>query len=142
MTPEEREGARLAAQSALYDQVIDSNVTRNAIEFLCRCQMLLKIAGDDLDAVLPVVHTPAGQEAARREYEQLADDERDELHTVVGQHWSLVVNLAVRRMFHAAQVLGFKADTLDPKHVAMVAATYISRTPEDVYAELVKAVDN
>jgi len=44
-------------------------------------------------------------------------------------------------MFHAANVLGFQADSLDPKHVAIVAATYFSRSPDDVYAELKKSAE-
>jgi hypothetical protein len=80
-------------------------------------------------------------EAARREFDQLSEDARDELRKVVGQHWSLNVNLAVRKLWHAATVLGFKPDTLDPQHVAMLAATYLSREPDDVFAELTKATE-
>jgi hypothetical protein len=59
-----------------------------------------------------------------------------EVTKIVTQHWSLNVNLAVRRLWHAAQVLGYQAQTLDPQYVALVAATYLSRTPDDVIDEL------
>ena len=137
MTPEE---GRLAAQSALYDEVLESPVTDHAVDFLCRAQLLLRIADDQPEAAKDVIHSDAGHQAALREYEQLSDDDRQKVHESVAQHWSLNVNLAVRKLWHAAEVLGFKADTLDPKHVAMVAATYISRSPADVYAELAEAV--
>jgi hypothetical protein len=55
---------------------------------------------------------------------------------VIGQHWSLNVNLAVRKLWHAAEMLGFQADTLDPKHVAMTAATHLSRDPLEVLGEI------
>ena len=42
-------------------------------------------------------------------------------------------------MWHAANVLGFQATSLDPKHVALVAAMFLSRDAEDVLDELVAA---
>jgi hypothetical protein len=136
MTPGDE---RLAAQAALYDRALDTPVTTAAIDFLCRSQMLLRITEDQLDPALEVVHSDAGHAAARREWDQLSEDERIEVARVAAQQWDLNLNLAVRRMFHAANVLGFKGDSLDPKHVAIVAATYFSRSPDDVYAELEKS---
>jgi hypothetical protein len=136
MTPEE---ARLAAQSALYDEVLESPVTSHVVDYLCRTQMLLRIADGEFDTVHSVLYTDAGREAALREYEQLSDDERKEVHETVAQHWSLNVNLAVRKLWHAAEVLGFRGDTLDPKHVAMTAATYFSMPADDLVDELTKA---
>jgi hypothetical protein len=133
MNPEDD---RLAAQSALYDEVINSPVTDHAIDFLCRTKMLLRITDDQHEPVLPVLHTAAGRQAALREYKQLSDDEHAELLELVSQHWSLNVNLAVRKMWHAAEVLGFRGDTLDPKHVAMVAATYFSLDTDDLIDQL------
>jgi hypothetical protein len=46
----------------------------------------------------------------------------------------------VRRLWHAAEVLGYQPRTLDSKHLAMVAATYLSRAPDDVMRELVTVV--
>ena len=136
MTPEE---GRLAAQKALYDEVMGSPVTEHAVDFLCRSSMLLRITDDEVDAAREFLHSAAGHEAALREYEQLTDDERDDLHKLVSNHWSLNVNVAVRKMWHAAQVLGFRGDTLDPKHVAMTAATYFSMDAEDLVAQLERA---
>src|SRR5215211_200141 len=97
MTPDdEAQAERLAAQSALYDEALDTDVTAHALDFLARAQLLLRIASDQPEAAYPVVHSPAGREAARREFDQLTDDERDELKRTVAQHWSLNVNLAVR----------------------------------------------
>jgi hypothetical protein len=138
MTPD-AEADRRAAQEAMYNDVLDSPVTKHAIDFLCRTQMLLRITDDKLDAAAEFLHSIAGHEAALREYEQLNDDDRDDLHQLVVGHWSLNVNLAVRKMWHAAEVLGFQADTLDPKHVAMVAATYFSMPADDLVDELTKA---
>ena len=135
------EDDKLAAQAALYEEVLDSPVTVNVIDFLCRTRMLLRIAGDKVDTVKPVMHTYAGRQAALTEYEQLNDTERHELHATVAQHWSLNVNLAVRKLWHASEILGFKADTLDPQDVAMTAATYFSRAPEDVIYELTTTVE-
>jgi hypothetical protein len=140
MNPDnEAKAERLAAQSALYDATLETDVTERAMDFLARASLLLRITRDDVEATKPVLHSPGGREAARREFDQLTDDERDEIKQTIGQHWSLNVNLAVRRLWHAAEVLGFHADSLDPQLVAMVAATYFSRAPEDVYDELVVA---
>ena len=122
--------------SRLYDEVLDSDVTRHAVDFLARARLLLDIAGSDLAAAAAVIHAPAGLEATRSEYDQLSDEDRHELHQEVGQHWSLNVNLAVRKLWHAASVLRFRPDTMDPKHVALVAATYFSRDADDMIAEL------
>src|SRR5215207_4005021 len=121
---------RLDAQRALYNDVLD---------YLCRTQLLLRIA-DDHDTVRSVLYTDAGRQAALREYEQLSDADLKELHETVAQHWSLNVNLAVRKLWHAAEVLGFQAGTLDPQLVAMTAATYFSMAAEDLVAELEAAI--
>src|SRR3954447_12723503 len=133
---DEIHGERLAAQAALYDAAFDTEMTDHALDFMARSQLLLRITSDNEDAAGQFIHTDAGRVAARREYDQLSDDDREELKRVIAHHWSLNLNLAVRRMWHAANVLGFKGDTLDPKYVAMLAAIYISRSPDDVYAEL------
>jgi hypothetical protein len=127
-------GARLKAQEELYEQVLDSPVTTHAVDFLARAHLLTQIA--DLETAKEFIHKPEGSEAARREWDDLNDDDRKGITELVAKHWSLNVNLAVRRLWHAAEVLGFQADTLDPKHVALVAAIYLSRTPEDVLEEL------
>jgi hypothetical protein len=124
------------AMSNLYDQVMDSDVTVHAVDFICRAQLLMDIAGDDTDTAKSVIHTDAGREASIREYESVSDEDRHELLQVVGQHWSLNVHAAVKKLWHAATVLGFKPDTLDPKHVALTAATYLSRSPREVYNEM------
>jgi hypothetical protein len=136
MTDDEIHGERLAAQAALYDAAFDTEMTDHALDFMARSQLLLRITNDNEDTAGQFIHTDAGRVAAHREYEQLSDDDREELKRVIAHHWSLNLNLAVRRMWHAASVLGFKADTLDPKYVAMLAAIYISRSPDDVFAEL------
>lgn len=135
MTRDDPNADRLAAQAALYDQALDCEVTDHAVDFLCRSHMLQRIS-DDIDTIKPFLHTDAGRAAARREYDQLSDDERTELLKVMAEHYSLNLNLAVRKVWHAANVLGFNGTTLDPKHVAMVAVMFLSRTPEEVYDEL------
>lgn len=133
-------GRELKAQEALYDEVLDSNVTTHAVDFLARAHLLTEIA--DIDTAKHFIHKPEGSEAARREWDDMDDEGRTEVTELVAQHWSLNVNLAVRRLWHAAKVLGFQPDTLDPKHVAMVAATYLSRPPEDVLKELTAIADD
>src|SRR3954454_6095191 len=113
------EDDRLAAQAQLYDAAIDTPVTTSALDLLCRAEMLTRIS-PDLDDVKPIVHSAAGHQAARREWDQLSDDDRAEVLEIISQHWSLNLNLAIRKMWHAASVLGFQADSLDPKHVALV----------------------
>ena len=140
MTPHDDDlahGRELKAQETLYEEVRDSPVTAHAVDFLARAHLLTEIA--DLETAKEFIHSDAGREAARREWDDLTDDDRKEITIVVAKHWSLNVNLAVRRLWHAAAVLGFQPDTLDPKHVAMVAATYLSRPPEDVFKELTRA---
>jgi hypothetical protein len=127
---------QLEAMSKLYDEVLDSKVTDHAIEFLCRAQLLLDITGDDLETARGFIHTDAGREAVRREWDDMDDDGRKDITEIVSQHWSLNVNLAVRKLWHAANVLGFQPTTLDPKHVAMTAATYLSRHPTDILNEM------
>jgi len=58
----------------------------------------------------------------------------------MGKHWSLNLNLAVRSLWHAAETRGFKGDSIDPKHVALTAATYFSRDTEALIDELAKYV--
>jgi hypothetical protein len=138
MTEDEMHGERLAAQAALYDAAFDTELTDHALDFMARSQLLLRITNDNEETAGQFIDTDAGRVAAHREYDQLSDEQREELKRVIANHWSVNLNLAVRRMWHAAGVLGFKADTLDPKYVAMLAAIYISRDPEDVYDELSK----
>jgi hypothetical protein len=133
-------GRELKAQEALYDEVLDSNVTTYAVDFLARAHLLTEIA--DMETARVFIHKPEGAEACRREWDDLTDEGRSEITGLVAKHWSLNVNLAVRRLWHAAKVLGFQPDTLDPKHVAMVAATYLSRPPEDVLKELTAIADD
>ncbi len=133
-------GRQLAAQAELYEAALDSPVTATAVDFLARAHLLTDITGDDLEAAREAIHTEAGKVAAKREHDALSDEERAKLTNAVAQHWSLNVNLAVRRMWHAATVLGFQPDTLDPKHIAMVAAMYLSRPPREVYDELAGVV--
>jgi hypothetical protein len=71
VTPDEQ---RLAAQAALYDEVLDTQITTHVVDFLVRTQMLLRIADQQVDTVRPVLHSDAGREAARTEYDQLSDD--------------------------------------------------------------------
>jgi hypothetical protein len=132
----------LKAMAKLYDKAIDSEVTSHALDFLCRAQLLLDIASDDPETAKSFIHTDAGRAAALREYKELTDDDREELHKAISQHWSLNLNLAVRKLWHDAHVLGFQPDSLDPKHVAMTAATYLSRTPRDVLNEMTKPSDS
>ena len=130
---------QLKAMEALYAEVMDSDVTIHALDFLCRVQLLLDITGDDTAAAKAVVHADAGRLAAKREFDGLGVDDRRELVRSVGQHWSLNVSLAVRKLWHAASVLGFQPDTLDAKYVALVAATYLSRSPRDVLDEIARS---
>jgi hypothetical protein len=118
-------GRELKAQEALYEEVLDCNVTDHAIDWLCRAHMLLRISGDTPETARDAIHTPGGVQAAVREYRGLSETERDEALQEIGATWSFVVGTAVRRLWHAAKVLGFQPDTLDPKHVAMTAATYL-----------------
>jgi len=136
VTPDEAKDERLTAQSALYDATLGTDVTDRALDFLARSLLLLRITRDDVEATKPVLHSPGGREAARREFDQLTDDERDEIKQTIGQHWSLNVNLAVRRLWHAAEVLGFHPDSLDPQLVAMTAATYFSLAADDLVDQL------
>ena len=128
MTPDDDDlghGRELKAQEALYEEVLDSTVTEHAVNWLCRAHMLLRISGDTPETARDAIHTPGGVHAATREYRSLSDTERAELHQEIGAAWSFVVGKAVRQLWHAAKVLGFQPDTLDPKHVAMTAATYL-----------------
>lgn len=129
---------QFAAMSKLYDDAIDTEVSTHAMDFMARAQLLMDIAGDDIEAAKGSIHTGAGREAAMREYDELSDDDRHELLEVVAQHSALNLNLAVRKLWHAANVLGFKPDTLDPMHVAMTAATYLSRSPRELLNEMAK----
>lgn len=130
---------QLKAQAALFEQALDTPVTDQALDFLSRAALLLRIADDDVDTIKPVIHSAAGRDAARLEFDQLSDDHLAELRERVCHHWSLNLNLAVRVLWHTANVLGFQATSLDPKHVALVAASYLSRDIEDVYDELAAA---
>jgi hypothetical protein len=109
MTPHDDDlelGRELKAQEALYDEVLDSNGTTHAVDFLARALMLCEIA--DIDTAKDFIHKPEGSEAVRREWDDLDDEGRKEVTEIVAQHWSLNVNLAVRRLWHAAKVLGFQ----------------------------------
>lgn len=122
------------AMSRLYDEVLDSSITERAVNFLARSHVLCEIA--DVEVAKDFVHRPEGREAARREWDDMDDDGRRAVTEMVAAHWSVNVNLAVRRLWHAARVLGFQPGTLDPQHVALVAASYLSRAPADVVDEL------
>ena len=79
--------------SALYDAALETVVTTNAIEFLARAQLLLKIAEPDVEAAKEAIHTPAGREAAAREFDALTDAEQVDLVREVTEHWAIVIGL-------------------------------------------------
>ncbi len=131
---------QLAAMSRLYEEAVATDVSLHAVSFLACARLLTDIAGGNQDVARDVIHEPAGLEAAAREYEQLSDDARRALNSQIGEHWNVNINLAIRKLWHAAGVLRFKPTTIDPKHVALVAATYLSRDLDDVAAELEAAI--
>jgi hypothetical protein len=138
MTPDDDDlthGRELKAQEALYEEVLDSNVTDHAVNWLARAHLLLRISGDTPELARDAIYTSGGFEAATREYQGLSDAERAELLKVIGATWAFVVAKAVRQLWHAAKVLWFQPETLDPKHVAMTAATYLGSEGQEPAAD-------
>jgi hypothetical protein len=122
-------GAKLAAQEKLYNAALESPITEAGVNWLFRAHLLLKIADDDVDAAKEVIHTLAGEEAAKREFDALSDHERASLKEHVGLYWSVCVRSAVERLWHAALVLKFDPTTVDRDYIALTAATLVSGKP-------------
>ena len=87
--------------------------------WLGRAYLLTEIAGDDIQAAKDVIHTPAGRDAAAREYEALDEEARAEFLRTIGLRWSSCVRPAVRSLWHACGVLEIDPTTLDEDHVAL-----------------------
>jgi len=117
--------AQLKQMQAIFDGAIDTDVTLKAIDFMCRARLLLDIA--DVNVAKDVIHKPGGRKAAEREWAEIPSEKLDAVAREVMDHWAMCTTQAVKRLYHAATVLGFQPDTLDPKHVALTAATYLSQ---------------
>jgi hypothetical protein len=128
-------GAKLARMEILFNAAIKTTVTDHALEWMAAAELLLRIADDNIDVAKEAVFTPAGREAAAREFEALPYEQRKALVQQVLQHWAVNTSAAVKRLWHASEVLGFDPETIAPDAVALVAATYLD---EDVH-ELEKA---
>jgi hypothetical protein len=120
-------GRLLAAQAKLYNAALDSDVTVVATNWLCRAYLLTEIAGDNIEAAKDVIHTDAGRDAADREYKSMDDAARNEFLTTIGLHWFVCVKKAVQQLWHACGVLDIDPESLDEDHVALHAATLLSR---------------
>ena len=120
-----RLGEKLARMEILFNEAIKTDITTHAIDFLCRARLLLRITDHDPHVAKDAIHTAGGYEAASREWDALDQAQRVEIGNEVMDHWATVTTDAVRKLWHAAEVLGFKPDTIDPKHVALTAATYL-----------------
>lgn len=125
--------------AALYEAALDTDVTELAAGWLIKAQLLLMVAGEDVDAAKAVVNEPAGRDAALAEFESLTDEERLALRQIVGAQWSHLVGAATRQMWHTAGVLGIDPTSLDPKYVALTAAGLIS---SEVGAAMFEALDD
>jgi hypothetical protein len=130
-TPDDYRPEHLRAMEALYNEVLDSPVTRITTDWLFRAFLLLQISGDDPVAAREVVHTPAGLEAARREFDELPDTDRRAIGRVVGQHWAACVKDAIRRLWHACAVLQIDPASMSADSVALHAATLLSANPPE-----------
>jgi hypothetical protein len=75
-----------------------------------------------------VIHTDAGYEAARREFAQLTEDERREAGTEVDAHWAACLKVALARLWQACDILDIDPTTLNADHVALYAATMLSKS--------------
>jgi hypothetical protein len=122
-------GAKLARMEVLFNAAIKSSVTDHALEWLAAAQLLLRVADDDADVAREAISTPAGREAAAREFEALSGDQRKALVQRITAHWAVNRRPRSSGSGHAAEVLGFDPETIAPDAVALVAATYLS---EDV----------
>ena len=118
-----------AAMENLYNEVLDSDVTRCGVDFLYRARLLLRVADHDPHVAKEVIHKPAGREAAEREFDALTDAERAEVGAEVGEHWATAVRHAIGRLWHAAIVLDIDPTGLEADHVALHAATLLSGEP-------------
>jgi hypothetical protein len=125
-------GEKLARMEVLFNEAIDTNVSTHAIDFLPRAHLLLEIADQDTTAAGEAIHTTGGREAAKREWDALAHDEQVAIVQEVTSHWALCTTHAVKRLWHAAEVLGFEPESIDPKHVALTASTYLSKHPHEL----------
>ena len=122
-------------RAELYTNAIDSDVTDLAVGWLIKAQLICNVTEDDVDAAKSVIHEPAGADVAQREYASLSDDERAALLELVGKQWSALVSIAVKRLWHAASILGINPESLCPHHVALVAADLISRDAAPIFTD-------
>ncbi len=126
------EDEQLKAEEQLYKAALDTPVTRQATDWLAIAYLVDRVTNSNVEAAKTVIHKPAALDVARREFDDLNDEERHALLRVVGVHWAAVVSEAVRRLRHAAGVLKIDPDTIDPEHVALTAAMLLGEQPPDV----------
>ena len=126
-----RDPAEHQAMEKLYNEAIDSSVTKHAADFMFRAHLLLRISDQDVEAAKDVIHIDAGREAAWREFQGLSEDERKIIGDEVGYQFSRLVKRAINKLWHACSVLQMDPTTLDPEHVALVAATLLSSKAQE-----------
>ena len=90
-----RDPAELQAMEKLYNEAIDSSVTKHAADFMFRAHLLLRISDQDVEAAKDVIHIDAGREAAWREFQGLSEDERKIIGDEVGYQFSRLVKRAI-----------------------------------------------
>jgi hypothetical protein len=89
-------GAKLARMEVLFNQAIKSAVTDHALEWLASARLLLNIADQDIDVAGEAIDTPAGREAAAREFEALPVEQRKALVQQITAHWAVNTSAAVK----------------------------------------------
>ena len=120
-------GRQLKAQERLYNAALESDVTVAGCGWIAKALVLSDIAGDDIEAAKQVIHKPEGLDAALREFEQMTEEQRNDVRSFVGEHWGRCLSASVQKLWHACGALEIDADELNPDYVALHAATLLSR---------------
>jgi hypothetical protein len=109
----------------LFDKAIETDVAHHLIDRLALAWLVDRMTDGNLNVALDAFGDPGTRDAARAEYESLDDQERAELLAAIGPDVNEFTSDAIKRLWHSCRILGFDPETLDPKHVMLVAATLI-----------------
>jgi hypothetical protein len=75
---------------------------------------------------------PGAYEAAQVELAELDDAGRQDLAQAVVPAWNNALSSAITYLWHVCRKLGYDPETLDPKHVSLVAAMFLGEEFTDI----------
>jgi hypothetical protein len=109
----------------LFNRAMDTGPAIAALDRLVYCYIVDRLTNGDTITALDVFADDGTSEAATRELDALDDQGRADLAAKVIPLWNTALSLAVLHLWHTCRRLGFDPESLDPKHIALVASVFL-----------------